>query len=198
MHTSETFSTLATTPGERELQLGDGSSCRVKAGTVDVNQNFDSVSLDNFFGSETPIVLAQAQTFDGSDPIVTRVRNVSNVSFDVRVQEEEAAESHVPETVGYIALEQATGTLYGTPFEVRQTDTTVNENWTRLTFDHKYTQPQFISSMQTFNGPDTANLRYRNLTSTGVEVKVEEEQSTDTETSHTNERIGYAVFADSV
>ena len=48
--------------------------------------------------------------------------------------------------------------------------------------------------MQTYYGTDTANLRYRNLTGTGVDIKVEEEQSRDTETAHTSETVGYAVF----
>ena len=38
--------------------------------------------------------------------------------------------------------------------------------------------------MQTAFGPDTANLRYRNGTSDGMEIKVSEEQSKDLETQH--------------
>ncbi|ODR80373.1 hypothetical protein BG842_02145 [Haladaptatus sp. W1] len=193
-HVSETFHSVAVEPGEQTLQLADDTSFRVKTGTVDVNTSFSSVSLGNFFGAETPIVLAQAQTFNGADPIVTRLRNISNSSFDVRLQEEEANGGHTTETVGYVALQPATGVLYGRPFEVQQTGTTVDENWTQLTFDQQYDQPQFIAAMQTFNGSDTATLRYRNLSGTGVEVKVEEEQSADTETAHVNERVGYLVI----
>ncbi|WP_458208956.1 hypothetical protein [Haladaptatus sp. NG-SE-30] len=197
-HVGETFHSLAVEPTEQTMQLGDGTTYRVKAGTVAVDHTFESVVLGNYFGTETPVVLAQAQTFNGADPIVTRLQNVSNSSFDVRVQEEEAKGWHTTETVGYIALQQASGVLNGRPFEVRRTGTAVDENWTRLTFDQQYEQPQFIADLQTFNGPDTATLRYRNLTSTGVEVKVEEEQSADTETNHTTERVGYAVFEGSV
>ncbi|WP_458204512.1 hypothetical protein [Haladaptatus sp. NG-SE-30] len=197
-HVSETFHSLAVEPTEQTVQLEDGTTYRVKAGTAAVDHTFESVSLGNFFGTETPVVLSQAQTFNGPDPIVTRLRNVSSSSFEVRVQEEEAKGWHTTQTVGYIALQQGTGELDGRPFEVQRTDTVIDDNWTSLTFDQQYEQPQFVADMQTFNGPDTATLRYRDLTSTGVEVKVEEEQSADTETSHTNERIGYAVFEGSV
>ena len=193
-HVTETFHTLATEPGERELQLSDGTPYRAKAGTTSVQANFVTVSLDGVFGSRTPVVLAQAQTFDGPDPIITRLRNVRGRSFRVRLQEEEAKGGHTTETVGYVALQQATGRLNGRPFEVRRTGATFTDEWSRLTFQQEYEAPQFVAALQTFNGPDTANLRYRNLSGTGVEVKVEEEQSADTETNHAAEAVGYAVF----
>ncbi|WP_435156759.1 hypothetical protein [Haladaptatus sp. DFWS20] len=198
LHEGETFHILSMEPSEREIQLGDGTSYRVKAGTVSVQTDFISVSLEAFFGMETPVVLTQAQTFNGADPIVTRLRNVSNGSFEVRLQEEEARGAHVTETVGYIALQQATGELNGTPFEVLQAGENFTNQWSRITFQQEYEAPQFIAAQQTFNGRDTANLRYQNLTSTGVDVKVEEERSADNETDHVPEAIGYAVFEGSV
>ncbi|WP_435156051.1 hypothetical protein [Haladaptatus sp. DFWS20] len=172
-HVSETFHTLATEPTERELQLVDGSSYRVKAGTASVQDDFVTVSLDDFFGTETPVVLAQAQTFNGSDPVVTRLRNTSGNSFEVRLQEEEAEGSHTSETVGYIALQQTAGELNGTAFEVQRTDESVTDEWSRISFEQEYETPQFVAGMQTFNGPDT-------------------------ETNHGSESVGYAVFENSV
>ncbi|WP_458190391.1 hypothetical protein [Haladaptatus sp. NG-WS-4] len=193
-HVNETFHSLAVEPTEQTVQLGDGTTYWVKAGTATVDHTFESVSLGDFFGTEIPVVLAQAQTFDGPDPIVTRLRDISSSSFDARVQEEEANGWHTTETVGYIALQQASGVLNGRSFEVHRTDTAIDDNWATLTFDQQYEQPQFVADMQTFNGPDTANLRYRNLSGTGVEIKIEEEQSADNETNHTTEAVGYAVF----
>jgi hypothetical protein len=45
--------------------------------------------------------------------------------------------------------------------------------------------------MQSFNGPDTATLRYQNLDAQGVRVFVEEERSRDQDMAHANEKIGY-------
>ncbi|SIR76295.1 hypothetical protein SAMN05421858_3695 [Haladaptatus litoreus] len=198
-HLEETFHTLSMKEGEREVQLDDGASYRMKAGTAGVADSFESISLGNFFGTETPIVLTQSQTFNGGDPIVTRLRNVSSGSFDVRVQEEQASDGTHPndETVGYIALEQTTAQINDTLFEVQRAEGVTNE-WSQITFEQAYDTPQFVADMQTIRGPDTANLRYRNLTSTGVEVKIEEEQSADFERAHTSEVVGYVVVEDSV
>ncbi|WP_433631777.1 hypothetical protein [Halomicrococcus sp. NG-SE-24] len=174
-HVTETFHSLAVEPTEQVLQLDSGAPYRVTASRTDANHTFESVSLGDFFGTRTPVVLAQSQTYRGADPIVTRVRNVSSDSFDVRLQEEEAKGWHASETVGYVALEQATGALDGRPFEVRRTDATIGHEWTRIPFEQQYDLPRFVAGMQTFNGTDTAELRYRNLTGDGVDVRVEEE-----------------------
>lgn len=65
----------------------------------------------------------------------------------------------------------------------------------------------FIAEMQTFKGADAAHLRYRALKDSSVEVirfklldrlsfqvKVEEEESKDRETSHVAEVVGYIVL----
>jgi len=49
--------------------------------------------------------------------------------------------------------------------------------------------------MQTSDGMDTAALRWRDKDTIGVEVKIEEEQSLDTEMAHITEMVGYMVFA---
>src|SRR6056297_687171 len=156
-HVRETFHLLSTEVGERELRLADGSPYRMKTGTVVARDDFVTVSLDGFFDVR-PVVLAQAQTFDGPDPIVTRLRDVNRRSFEVRLQEEEALGGHTTETVGYVALQQATGRLAGNPFEVRRTRRTVSDEWSRHTFRQAYENPRFVAAMQTFNGPDTAAL----------------------------------------
>ncbi|MEL7237604.1 MAG: flagellin, partial [Planctomycetota bacterium] len=46
----------------------------------------------------------------------------------------------------------------------------------------------------TFDGGDTAGLRHRNPTSSGVQVQIDEETSRDAETNHTNERIHTVAF----
>ena len=54
--------------------------------------------------------------------------------------------------------------------------------------------PVFLADMQTINSSDTAALRTRSVAPTGVPLKVEEEQSKDTETSHPGETVGYLAF----
>ncbi len=193
LHVSEIFHTLAAETGERQLRLGDGSPYRVKSGLVPTSTVGTTVPLGSFFESQ-PVVMAQSQTYNGNEPIITRVSNVSSQSFNVILQEEEANNGHVTESVGYIALQQATGELNGQPFEVQRTGNSITGEWTRLTFEQQYDDPQFVADMQTLDGIDTASPRYRNLTGTGVDIQVQEEQSADEETAHATEVIGYAVF----
>lgn len=189
-HTTETVSSLTTT--EREGTSDNGEP--TEAGTVHVGtpDGWNSVSFSQSF-TTTPIVLTVSQTYNGSDPIVTRNKNISTGGFDVTIQEEESySPADTTETVGYFAVEPATGSLDGKPFEA-DTVTGVDETWTTIYFDQSYTDPIFLADMQTTNGGDTCNLRYRNLDSNSVEVFVEEEESSDTETGHTTETVGYVV-----
>jgi hypothetical protein len=49
--------------------------------------------------------------------------------------------------------------------------------------------------MQTTDGPDTANLRWNFKDLSGVDVYVAEEQSGDSEMSHTTEAVGYLLIS---
>ncbi len=69
----------------------------------------------------------------------------------------------------------------------------VTNQWTRIAFTQQYDSPKFYADMQSFNDSDTAQVRYRNLTGTGVEVKIQEEQSQGLETRHAAEKVGFAV-----
>ena len=54
-------------------------------------------------------------------------------------------------------------------------------------------------SLQTFNGPDAANLRIHSINKDRVNVFVDEESSRDTETTHNPEVVGYvAITAGSI
>ena len=165
----------------------------VEVGQVmNVNDTFENVSF-NSPGSfaNNPIVLSQAQTFDGPDAIVTRMKSISTSGFDVRVQEEEAKGRHIGERVGYIAIDSGRGRYGAKIFEAGRSSG-VTDAWDSTDFTRKYgVSPIFLANMQTFRGPDTAELRYRNLAPDRVEVRVEEEQSSDNETNHTGEEVGY-------
>jgi hypothetical protein len=43
--------------------------------------------------------------------------------------------------------------------------------------------------MGTYNGADSSGLRYTNLTAAGVQIKVEEDTTLDSETGHTTEVV---------
>ena len=49
----------------------------------------------------------------------------------------------------------------------------------------------FLLSCTSYDGPDSAGLRYQNLSNDTVEIKIEEDTSLDDETVHTTENIGF-------
>jgi hypothetical protein len=49
--------------------------------------------------------------------------------------------------------------------------------------------------MQTVHGGDTANLRYKALSSSSVTIYIEEEISNDEEVDHTTEVVGYLALS---
>jgi len=191
-HTSETISYTVMEAGQHTLP--DGSI--VEAGTVQSDEEFANVGFAQSFSTK-PVVLSQSQTTNGPQPIVTRQQGISAGGFDVRVQEEEALGTHNTERVGYIAIEPGAGTFGGIDFEAGTTGDVVTHDWQKVSFAENYGgSPALLAGMQTFDGPNAAGLRYQNLGGTSADVHVEEEQSANDETTHTNEVVGYLVITD--
>jgi hypothetical protein len=188
-HRPETVHYLALSPGSY-----DADGLGVEVGRTRTDHEFSAFDFDRSFGRR-PVVFAQSQTYNGSDPIVTRLQNVSTSGGEVLVQEEEGEEHggyHNDESVGYVAVEPGTGSIGDQAFEVNSAD--VHHEWRTIEFGDSYADPTLLAGIQTFTGPNPAHVRYRNLTESSVELRVEEERSEDDETNHRYERVGYAVF----
>lgn len=167
---------------------------QIEVGRRHVNHEWERITFDSQFAS-TPVVLATVQSTAGSDPVITRIQNVTRSSFEVRVQEEDAehdGEYHYDELVGWTAFEPGRGLMGGSDYE---TDTVpVDHNWKHIEFSRSYENPVFLAGVMSYEGWNTVTVRYKNLTSTGVDVFLQEDQSADTEMSHdSDETVGYFV-----
>ncbi|WP_227355438.1 DsbA family protein [Haladaptatus salinisoli] len=187
-HTQETFGYAVLESGTHSL---DGVSA--EAGRVTTDHTFRSLEFGANF-SATPVVFSQPQSYRGSHAVVTRHRNVSTSGMSVRLQEQESYGAHTTESVGYLAVEEGRGTLGGAAFEAGRTPESVTHGWHRISFDGSYSNPRFVADVQTYKGWNTSAVRYRNLSSSGVEVRIEEERSDDDEVTHRGESVGYLVF----
>ncbi len=181
--------------GYTVLESGTHSldGAKAEAGRVTTDETFQSLRFEQDFSS-TPVVFSQAQTYHGPHAVVTRNRDVTSNGMSVRLQEQDSYGWHTNESVGYLAVEEGHGTLGGSAFEAGRTSDSVTEDWPRLLFDRSYDSPQFVADIQTYHGWDSSEIRYRNLSSSGVEVRIEEERSDDSERDHTTESVGYLVF----
>jgi hypothetical protein len=169
--------------------LQDVGGVKVEAGKVSTDHNWVTVRLSNTFNM-IPVILAQCATYNGSDAVTVRIRKVTRNSFQVRLQEEEANGDHVKEEIHYAAFEQgkSSGHL------VVRTVTGVTNGWTTVTGPTAAPYGFFMANIQTFNGSDTVSLRKRNVSGSTYQIKCEEEQSSDTEVSHTTEDVGIVAY----
>lgn len=192
-HVIEQVSWLAMERGH--WTLPDGTE--VEAGTIDTNScgtgSFAPVSFSEAFPSP-PVVISSVMTFNGAQTAATRNQNVTTAGFEVTMQEQEKfRQIHVTETISYIAWEPGSGTVDGMNYKVALGGN-VKGIWTTVNYGSFASPPLFLADMQTTNGRDTANLRYRNKLTDSVEIKVSEEKSKDTEVRHINESLGYFAF----
>jgi PKD repeat protein len=177
-------------------ELDDGMT--VEAGTERINHEFSTIGLSGDY-SDTPVAFTQSQTYNGPDQIVTRNKNVDTGSIETRLQEEEGADGeHAYETVGYIAVDQGTGSNDGVPFEVGRTGNVVTDYPHNIGFSQSFgSTPQFVADMQTFDGQDTAEVRMESLNAGSASVYIEEEETGDAETTHgSDEVVGYLAIED--
>ncbi|MEL6236611.1 MAG: Ig-like domain-containing protein, partial [Pseudomonadota bacterium] len=182
-HKVEEISWMAASAGTH--QLADGTL--VQAGmTSAVDEVPANVSFAESFGGATdPIVFAQVASDKGGQTVTTRIDAVDEDGFSVQMQEAEAADGqHMREDIGWIALEGDS-----TAFDHLGT-MSLDDNWTKLHSGPGKPTDVMLADMQTFNGTDTATLRYQDRAN-GVAMVVQEEVTLDAETNHAVETVGY-------
>jgi nitrite reductase/ring-hydroxylating ferredoxin subunit len=189
-HTAETVAYLVVEAGTHTLEDGR----RLEAGFTNAGTSPQSVSFAGGF-TGAPVVLSQVVTTNDARAVVTRQPQVSASGFSVYVQGEEANTAHGSETVAWVALGGGVGATGSLFYEAGMTADAVTESWYGVDFGQSYGgSPVVLGSMQRDDGDNPAGLRFQSLSSGGVEVKVEEEQSGDVEVVHTTEPVGYVVF----
>lgn len=189
-HVSENVSYLVVEAGTHQLE--DGSL--LIAATHDQDQSIESISTGNLFDSN-PIVFAQIMTDNDPSSVTTRVDVRGSNNFQIRFQEEQAADGiHGEETVGLVAIEPAVGSSGGLDFHTFAANG-ATQNGLSVSFEPDFTStPAFFAGMQSIRGIDPATVRYTTLDNDGATIIVEEEQSADTELGHSGETAGFLVI----
>lgn len=169
-------------------------SLEIEAGATEGDHDWQTVTFGTPFSS-VPVVLAQVMSARGSSAVTTRIRNVTASGFDLRLQEEEGNDDvHVDESIHWIAVETGTTTIGGHTFVVGRTANAVTEDWFDLGIGAAGPSPLLLAAMQTYDGADPATVRMRPFSPTSLQIRIEEEQSDDSETGHTTEVVGYVLI----
>ena len=190
VHAAETVGYLVAERGS--YVLPDGK--RVEAGRFMTNRTGSFVAMQfNQPFPQAPVVLATVVSANEDDTVTTRVRRISTDGYEFRMQEQQRnTQSHATETICYLAWEPSSGSLNGMPFETGRTPNAVTQSYYTMSFRQSFADPPvLISGMQTTDSADTAAVRCRGLDRFDVDARIQEEQSGDSETSHTTEVVGY-------
>ncbi|WP_299413446.1 calcium-binding protein [Acaryochloris sp. IP29b_bin.148] len=192
LHTTEDVSYIVLEAGSWTLE--DGTQLEV--GSLDSDQlvtsGFETIHFGQNF-TDAPVVFSQVQTANGPDFVRTRQQAATANGFEVGMEEEEKKKysGHTSESVGWLAIEAGTGSWGGLTYQVGQTGDSVTHDWESVDLSGFTSAPNFLASLASYDGSDSAGVRYRHLHNTSVEVKVEEDTSADAETSHTSEVVSF-------
>jgi hypothetical protein len=156
------------------------------------DNDYSSVSLSSSYGD--PVVVTGPATHNGDEPLPVRVRNVSTSSFEYALDEWEyvSHQGHVDEDVSYGVFEAGTGYIGGAPAEADHVSG-VDGTFKTVSFDANFsTTPAVVTTPVTAHGPDAINTRIRNVSVSGFEVRVQEQESnTD---GHTTEQVDFVAI----
>jgi len=191
-HPQETVSYLVMEKGHHTLP--DGSM--VEAGSFTGKTNFATIPFNQAF-SKKPVMMTTIASNNETDTISGRIKDVTTSGFAYYFREQEKnTNKHINETINYLAWEPGEGSLGSLQYRVAATANVVTQAWYAVASPSPYSAaPLLLADMQTTVNTDTSALRMQKLSATGFEVKVEEEQSKDTEVAHPAEAIGYIALS---
>ena len=188
----ETIAFLALTPGSYDF----GGIKAYAFRDVEVTEAFKTVNFPDAFGSQ-PVLLGTQVTNNESSATALRLKSITVSGCEYGIQEEEKADNiHSAEEINFVALTQGAGNIFGHLIEVGNTGDEVTDAFYSISFVNDITEPGFFAQIQTMNEVDPATIRMQNLTTTGVEVKIAEEDSKKDGLEHAAETVGWFVIAD--
>ena len=197
-HAKETFNYLVLEAGT--WQLGDGTILEV--GTLNsnltTNSGWETIDFISDF-ADTPVILSQVQTNNDDQFVRIRQKQASSNNFFLSLEEEEALKpsGHLTETVGWLAIESGAGTWDEFQYQASHTARKVTHKWHDFNFEETFSDtPNLFASLASYNGGDSAGLRYRNLNDSSLQIMLEEDRSFDSEVAHTREIVDFLAISD--
>lgn len=127
----------------------------------------------------SPVVMVMPNTNSG-DPFHIRLDDVIPGSFKFKIEEWDYSDGiHGTERVAYLILEKGRHTLSdGTVLAARTVST--NHNFKSVSFSTTYSGiPAVLSQCQTFTGPQAIVTRMKGVTTSSIQVRLQEEEAND-------------------
>ena len=192
-HMKESFSYIVLEQGTWELE----DDTVLEVGTVNTDllapNGWENIEFTNDF-ADNPLTFSQVQTDNDKDFVRTRQRNTRTNGFQITMEEEEAFNysGHGEETVGWLAISAGNGNWSQNNYLAGTTGDKVNHNLHTIDLGNNFSQPPVVlSSIASYDGGDPSGLRYSKLSSNQIDLKIEEDTTSDRETSHTTEVVNF-------
>lgn len=176
---SQVYSILIPTVGGQNLELGE------------VEVNHASTRINFLSDYVEPVIIANTVTKNGADPVVVRISDVDSQGFTVQLQEYGYLDGyHCAETVNYFVMEKGSYTLWdGTQIEAGLFDTNAT-TFANFSFMEPFNlQPVVLTSITTLRGYAAVTGRLQNISRSGFDYKMQEQESNDL--LHSLETVAY-------
>lgn len=143
----------------------------------------------------TPVVMATLASANDPTPAQAVLTEVNTGGFRFKLQQEEAMNTnHGPERIDFIAWEPSTGLAGSIRFDVGFMDG-ATDAWHSYNYNQVFrTTPLVTAIRQSHRESDPAATLGRHGTGSGIEIRLAEDRSLDSETKHVDETIGYIVI----
>lgn len=163
-----------------------------ETGTLRVNQpdaeTGHTISFERTY--EAPVVVVKPVGFEGANPAHVRLRDVGSTGCTFRIEEWNYLDGwHTTERLFYLVVESGSHTVSdGTAIQAAVV--TGDDGFGRVSFPSPFaSRPVVFSQAQTYRGGHEIVTRNRNVSTSGFDVRLQEEEGRDG--WHTTERIGY-------
>jgi hypothetical protein len=169
-----------------------GSPRAAAAGQVSVNHIWKFVPGSAAPALVDPVIILGPPTFHGTQPGVVRLRGVTTGGYQVRFQEWTYLDGpHAAEDLPYTILEAGRQVMAdGSVWEAGTFPLGGTAAWQSEVFSQPFAAPPALFlSVQTFDGAQPATVRARNVTATGFEAALFEEEALMD--GHVVEDVGY-------
>lgn len=174
-----------------DAEAAVGNTSIGEVGRVSTTQpdrgTWHSVSFAGSYDS-VPVVVMKPISHNHHETCHVRLRNVTTDGFEYQIEEwDYQNRSHADEIISYLVFESGQHTLDdGTAIEVDRV--TVDDSFAAVS-THRFDQtPVVVSQSQTANGGDAIVTRTKAVTTTGFDVRVQEEEANG---PHAEETVGY-------
>jgi hypothetical protein len=128
-------------------------------------------------------------TYNGGHPSHMRLRDVTASSVRYQIEEwDYLDQGHTTETMGYVVLERGQHRLADGKL-IQVGTSSINHAWSQINIPAMGGVPVLLSQSQTYNGNQAIVTRQRNITASGFQIRVQEEEGNDG--GHARETVGY-------